>query len=205
MEDSTIFVTKNFIQILSRSDAEPTVVGELILECIKHLKLMCSKGSSFQNLIVNTAQMIPSLLNVLLSGSKNVSRIHQLKTFQLVANICVQNQFSQGKIWGDLQDVIIARLEGDDKDFTNVAAMITYNMILSELPDVDQLQIFKISLRHFSLATPANPLPDFIHILMDFMLCKSENCLELYKQLGPEDQKTALYYIQDYVEEETNE
>lgn len=205
MEDSAIFVAKNFIQILSQPDVEQAVFDELILECIKYLKLMCSKGSSFQNLIVNTAQMIQSLLDVLLGSPATVSRIRQLKTFQLVANLCVQNKFSQQKIWERLQDVIIARFNGDDKDFANVAAMIIYNMILSELPDVDQLQILKISLRHFSLAAPANPLPDFIHILMDFMLCKNEDCLELYKELGPEDQKTALYYIQDYVEEESNE
>lgn len=210
LEDSTIFVAKNFIQVLKNAEHEleqKELLNELILECIKHMKIMCTKGPSLQNLIVNTTGMLSSLKDVSSGKFGNVSPILELKCFQLIANLCVKNEWSQEKIWISMSDVVMAKFESDDNSYVNVSAMVVYNMVLSKMSQLNHQQIVKISLKHFKtfLETPANSLPDFVHILMDYLICKSSEALETYKQLEPEDQKTALYYIHDHIDDETNE
>lgn len=179
---------------------------EFILECIKHLKVMCTKGPTFQNLIINTTGMIHAL-NEVLSGTSSVSKHLEIKFFQLIANLCVNNKYSQEKIWNSMSCLIVEKLSSDDVGFVNVAAMITYNVILSEAAQVDLTLIARLNINHFEsfLKSPEKPLPDFIHILLEHLLCKSAAFVEIYKQLEPEQQKSALYFIHDYVEDESNE
>lgn len=210
LEDSTIFVAKNFIQILKNSEKlleQKELLNELILECIKHMKIMCTKGPSLQNLIVNTIGMLQSFKDVSVGNFAYISSILELKCFQLIANLCVKNEWSQEKIWITMSDVILAKYENGDSSFVNVSAMVIYNMVLSKMSQLDHQQIVKISLKHFKtfLENPTILLPDFVHILMDHLMCKSSLALETYKQLEPEYQKTALYYIHDHIDDETNE
>lgn len=210
LEDSTIFVSKNFIQLVRKSENELSdkeVFGELFLECVKHLKIMCTKGSSFQNLIVNTNGMLEALKNVISSKFCNISPTHEIKCFQLIANLCVKNEWSQAKLWSSMSDLITVKFESEEKSFVNVAAMIIYNMILSKVPQVDLHKIINISLYHFSkfLKDSSESLPDFVSILMDFMICHSEEVVDIYKQLEPPNQKMFLYYVHDHVENDSSE
>lgn len=147
-----------------------------------------------------------SLKEVIAGKFANISKNIDLKCFQLIANLCVQNEFTQAKIWNLMSDVVIGKLKCDDNSFVNVAAMIIYNIILSKASDVDQREIVNISLGHYRnfIKTPSNSLPDFLHILMDFMICESENILEIYKEMEPENQKTLLYYINDHIEDDSS-
>lgn len=194
---------KNAAQELDQKE----LLNELILECIKHMKIMCTKGPSLQNLIVNTKGMLQSLKNVSSGKFASISSILELKCFQLIANLCVKNEWSQEKIWTSMSDVVLAKFESNDNSFVNVSAMVVYNMVLSKMSQLEPQQVVKISLKHFKtfLETPTNSLPDFVHILMDYLICKSCEALETYKQLEPEDQKTALYYIHDHIDDESNE
>lgn len=210
LEDSTIFVAKNFIQTLKNTEHgrdQRELINELFLECIKHLKNMCTKGATLQNMIVNTTGMLQSLKDVVNGKLNEFMENLDLKCFQLVANLCVKNEWSQEKVWLTMSDVITKKFEGDDSSFVNVAAMIVYNIILGKTSHIDQHQVVITCLNHFKsfLQTPTNPLPDFVSILMDFLFCKSSDALETFIQLDPENQKTALYYIHDYIEDESNE
>lgn len=210
LEDSTIFVAKNFIQTLKNTEHEKDqreLISDLFLECIRHLKNMCTKGASLQNMIVNTTGMLQSLKETVNGKLNQFMDNLDLKCFQLVANLCVKNEWSQEKIWLSMGDVITKKFESDDVSFVNVAAMIIYNMILGKASHIDQNQVAITCLDHFKnfLQTPTNPLPDFVSILMDFLFCKNSEALETFMQLDPENQKTALYYIHDYIEDESNE
>jgi ataxin-10 len=202
-------VSRNFVQIASQKNVEENqkeIFNELLLECVKYLKVMCTKGPSFQNLIIKTTGMLESLKEVTAGKLANISKTIDLKCFQLIANLCVQNKLSQAKVWDSMSDVVLAKFETDDNCFVNVAAMIIYNIILSKASDVDHKQIVNISLRHYSnfMKDPTNPLPDFLHILMDFIICDNEDVLSIYQELQPEDQKTFLYYINDHLEDESS-
>lgn len=182
-------------------------VNELVLESVKHLKSMCTKGPSLQNLIINTKGMV-HVLKELISGSyADISPCLGVKSFQLVANLIVKNEWSQEKIWNSMNDVILKKLESKDSAFVNVAAMMVYNMILGKKVQIDELTVFKICLCHIKafLKLPTNHLPDFVSILSDYLICKSSYALDIYKNLEAEEQKIALFYIHDYIENETNE
>lgn len=150
--------------------------------------------------------MLHSLKELTAGKFAKISKNIDLKSFQLIANLCVQNEFAQAKVWSSMSDVVITKLESEDNSFLNVAAMIVYSIILSKASEVDQRQIVSILLHHYSnfIKTPTNSLPDFFYILMDFMICESEDALEIYKDLQPEDQKTFLFYINDHIEDESN-
>lgn len=105
-----------------------------------------------------------------------------------------------------MNELIVEKLKCDDAGFINVAAMIIYNIVLSETTEMDLLRIAQECLKHFEsfLTTPEKPLPDFVHILLESLLCKSYTSVDIYKQLEPEQQKTSLYFIHDFVSEESN-
>lgn len=211
MEDSTIFVAKNFIQILQHAENESkvkdAVFEELFLECIKHLKVMCTKGTSFQNLIANTNGMMQSLHKIIYNQISDFPPNLELKSFQLLANLSVNNKWSQEKIWTSMNEIIIKKFDSDDNSHANVAAMIIYNLVLSKVSQLNMQQIVEISIRHYDkfLKNTSKPLPDFIHILMEFMICKNSDILEVYHKLEPQNLKTFLYYIQDHMETDSSE
>lgn len=210
MEDSTIFVSKNFIQLLHIAGNEldkKEIFDELFLASIRHLKVMCTKGSSFQNLIINTNGMLQTLQNVVSGKHSNVSEELVLRGFQLLANLCVKNEWCQEKIWRSMSADVLAKFESDKAALVNVGAMIVYNILLSKVSQIDLKLITRISLRHFRtfLRNVATPLPDFVHILTDFVICKSDDVIEIYSELQSDDQKTFLYYVHDYVDDESNE
>lgn len=159
-------------------------------------------------MIVNTTGMLSSLKDIVNGKLNEFMKNLDLKCFQLVANLCVKNEWSQEKIWTTMGDVINEKFAGDDNSFVNVASMIIYNMILGKASHhIDHHLVVSTCLNHFKifLQTPTIALPDFVSILMDFLFCKSNEALETYMQLEPENQKTALYYIHDYIEDESNE
>lgn len=174
---------------------------------MKYLKVMCTKGPTLQNLVVNTTGSLSALTDVTTGKFSNLSPELEIKGFQLIANLIVKNETSQDKIWNFMSDVILAKLESDDTAFVNVAAMIVYNLALSKRQQLDKHKIFKVCQDHYKsfLNQPSNQIPDFVHILLDFLLCKTSDGVEIFIKLEPGDQKTALYYIQDYVENEFNE
>lgn len=211
MEDSTIFVAKNFIQILQHAEKDlrvkEAVFEELYIECIKHLKIMCTKGSSFQNLITNTHGMLQTLHKIINCEVTDLPQNLELKSFQLLANLCVNNKWSQEKIWTAMSDAIVTKFKSGDSSHINVGAMIVYNLMLSKVSQLDSQQIIEISLHHYAnfLKDTAKPLPDFVHILLDYMICKNGDILEVYQKLGPQDAKTFLYYVHDHLEDDSSE
>ncbi|CRK93464.1 CLUMA_CG007000, isoform A [Clunio marinus] len=211
MEDSTIFVSKNFIQMLIHHnndyETQKGVIDELIIECIKHLKIMCTKGPSFQNLIVNTNLMLQMLKNVISNKFPGISKDQELKCFQLIANLCVKNEWSQKKIWESMSGIILDNFRSENNPFVTVSGMIIYNTILSKASLVNLKYILQISLRHYSsfLKNPKNSLPDFVQIILSYVVSGNEDILEIYKELESDEQKILLYYIHDHIEDPSNE
>ena len=150
--------------------------------------------------------MLQSLNDVVIGDFAWVSTGLDIKCFQLIANLIVKNEWSKEKIWNFMGDVILTKLKSDDSAFVNVAAMIVYNIIISKNPELDKQQILKICLDNYRkfLNEPTNHLPDFVSILMDFLICGDISADKTYKELEINDQRTALYYIHDYIENESN-
>lgn len=210
LEDVTISLTKNFVSLhisLKSGQIDTVKFNEMLLVCIKHLKTACTKGSSFQNLILNTHGMLETLREILKSD-ESYEKDLKLKLFQLLANISVQNEKAQRKIWTEANEQLLEKLnESNDLGYVNVAAMMIYNMILSGIASEHKEEILKCALHQYDnlLKSQLPTLPDFVHILLDHFICTDEESIELYDKLNRELQKVFLCYVHDYVENETNE
>lgn len=193
--------------IAKNDEIAPEFFDLLTNECIRYLKVMCTKGSTFQNLIVNTTGMLAALNSILKGNIHNASDDIEIRTFQLIGNLCVQNKITQEKIWNSLKETIIEKFEMSEGPFINVGAMIIYNLILSGSPSLDQRQVLSICLSHYQnfLNQSTTSLPDFVLVLMDFMICANDKIVEIYKDLGTADIKNLLFYIHDHIENESSE
>jgi hypothetical protein len=186
---------------------EKEILEKLFLESISHMKIVCTKGSSLQNLIVNTHGMLKALKDTINGNIVITSEVLQVKCFQLLANLCVKNEWSLEKVWSSMSDLIITKFESDNHGIVNIAAMIIYNMVLSKVHQLNYHQVVEISLHHYNsfLKDSSRSLPDFVKILMDYTICQNPNILDIYILLEQDDQKTFLYYVHDHVEEDSNE
>lgn len=129
----------------------------------------------------------------------------ELKCFQLVANICVQNQKTQEKILSLFENEIMLRLESDDSKLLNVASMIIFNMLLNDI-ELNESRIFEILVGHIEihLKNTETPLPEFLGILLDHMICEHPRIVEVYESLNQDQQLLVLYYILDHIKDEDN-
>jgi hypothetical protein len=209
LEDVTISLTKKFIQNLSNlknMQIDENKFNEISQNCIKHLKISCTKGPSFQNLIVNTNGMLESLREILQNKECKFDADVRLKSFQLLANLCVKNEKSQRRIWKEASELIIHQLRSSEVQFANIAAMITYNIILGIKEDIDFGTVLGVSLDHYNNFLKINSaLPDFTPILLEFFVCLYDGIVQLFEQLSPDKQRIFLYYVNDHVENESNE
>lgn len=217
METSLSLAVSSLLTAYQQLEKGSTQMEESILETLKLLKTLCSRSRKFQAEIVgvpgstNSSEVkadVLAIIESLVEGHHiNVSRNVQIKSFQLLANSCVDNFETQEIILSRMSELITRKLACNDKDFVNVAAMICHCMCLSDHSQLDRLDILKNSLGHFKLflQNPSAEVPDFVHILLDHLICTSPKALGLYKQLEVEDQKAVLHYIHDYIEIESNE
>lgn len=206
LEDVTISLTKNFV-ILTTCFKTGSVnilnFKEHSLNCIKYLKIICSKGSSFQNLIANTNGMLESVKIILESGCDEEVK---LRSFQLLANLCVQNERAQKKLWTELSALIMDKFNSNDTAYINVSAMIIYNILLHNLDIIDKNLVLTDSLSHYDkfLKEESPKVPDYFHILLEYFICEFNEIVVAYENLEDDLKKIFLYYLHDHVEHESN-
>lgn len=204
LEDTTISTSKHFVKILENSPTISSEIEVFFLESSKYLRLMCTKGPSFQNLIAKTDNMLAVLKN-LINNSEN-SDVNKLKSIQLVANLCVNNPANQKEIWKVMSELIVENFKSDNQGIVNASGMILYNIILEKSCQIDQKYIATIALEHYEKFTEKSndSLPDFVQILLEHFICESPWIVEYFKSLKPETQKTFLYFVNDHIENESN-
>lgn len=193
MEQEEIEDIKLMIKILLISSDE----SELIVS-MKKLNAYCAKGSPFQNLIADESAILETLTRRMNEKDCDL----KLRTFQLIANLCVQNKSVQEVVWNKTGERILEELKSNNQKYVNIAAMIIHNMILNETKIVSTLSILETSLEQtFNL----NPLPDFLHILLDHIILTDEEIIKHYNSLDDEHKKKFLIYIHDFVQNDEAE
>jgi hypothetical protein len=206
LEDVTISLTKNFVILTTcfkTGCIEAIKFKEHSLNCIKYLKIICSKGCSFQNLIANTNGMLESVKFILQS---DLDEDVKLRSFQLLANLCVQNERAQKKLWTELSALIMDRFNSDDTAHINVSAMIIYNIMLHNSEIIDKNLVLTDSLSHYDkfLKEDSPKVPDYFHILLEYFICEFNEIVVAYENLDDDLKKIFLYYLHDHVEHESN-
>lgn len=168
-----------------------------LLNSFKELNRYCVKGNEFQNLIVNEDNFIHFLTTLIKCHQDEVIR---MKSFQLLANLCVQNKSSQCIVWNESSEIILDSLKSDNNNFVNIAAMILHNMFLNDIEKVNINNVLPICLDQ---AFKLNPIPEFLHIFLDHLICSELDIVSKYNNL--EDKKNFLHYVYDHVQNEETE
>lgn len=194
LEDTTISLSRKFVS----SSKEIEKSRDILLSCIKELKNLCTKGSSLQNLIANTNGMIISLKSIVETCTDDDLK---LKSFQLIANVCVQNKKVQSKVHDELGELIMKQINSEDLKFVNVASMLIHNMLLNGI-SIDIQRVLNMCLNQ---TQNLDPVPDFLHILLDHFICSYKDIVGEYKTLDDEIKKNFLLYVNDHVINESNE
>lgn len=130
----------------------------------------------------------------------------KLRSFQLLANLCVQNERAQKKLWTDLSALIMDRFNSDDTAYINVSAMIIYNIMLHNSDIIDKNLVLTDSLSHYDkfLKEDSPKVPDYFHILLEYFICEFNEIVVAYENLDDDLKKIFLYYLHDHVEHESN-
>jgi ataxin-10 len=194
LEDTTISLSRKLVS----SSKEIEKSHENLLAGVKELKVLCTKGPTFQNLIANTNGMITSLKSILESNTDDDLK---LNCFQLIANICVQNKKVQAKVHDELGDLIMHQLNSEDTKFVNVASMLTHNMLLNgTMTDIQR--ILTVCLCQ---SQKLKAVPDFLHILLDHLICSHKDIVGEYKKIDESTKKNFLLYVNDHAVNESSE
>lgn len=209
LEDSTILVCRKFVELSELlknevlDETDYLNYNEFATECIKFLKVCCSKGNNYQNLMANTIDFLDLCLRPMLNGKYPDM---ELKCLQLVANICVQNRKTQEKIYGLFQEEILQTLECNDYKLVNVASMIVFNMLLNGT-EVNETKIFEIVFGHIKVHLNGTEiaLPEFLSFLLDHIICDHPRIVELYESSSQDQQLLVLYYILDHIKDKDNQ
>lgn len=194
LEDATISYSKKVVTL--SKDVENS--HEILFASIKELKVLCTKGPTFQNLIANTNGVISSLKSILETSTDEDLK---LTSFQLIANICVQNKKVQAKVRDELGSFIMIQLNSENAKFVNIASMIAHNMLLNDSSQ-DIQRAFTTCLRQ---SHRFDPLPDFLNILLDHFICSHKDIAGEYKSLDEESKKNLLIYVNEHLVNESAE
>ena len=130
----------------------------------------------------------------------------KLRSFQLLANLSVQNERAQKKLWTELSALIMDRFNSNDAEYINVSAMIIYNTILNNSEIIDKSKVLTDSLSHYDqfLKEESPKVPDFFHILLEYFICEFSEIVVAYENLEDDLKKIFLYYLHDHLDHESN-
>lgn len=159
---------------------------------IKELNVLCTKGQINQTLIASEHETLKKIIK------SNENQEVTIKAFQLLANICVQNSTAQKLVWDSCSDLIMLHLNSSNYKFVNVSAMILHNMLLS---GTNSININLVLSSCIEQAFKLDPIPDFLHILLDHLICE-KNIVECIEE---KDQKNFLHYVFNHVQNDTAE
>lgn len=179
---------------------------EQIIRCLKLLKSSCARGNKFQNSIIDLPNLLSTLKSILLDDEANLNQYKSLKMncMQLTANLCVQNEDIQKRVWNEMNSFIMEKLRSPDSPYNNISAMITYNIFLSNNQDIimNSTVLLQYLLNNVSECSGSElKLNEFICIFLEHMITDYKDILETYKLLGESERLTFLNYIIDFVKQ----
>lgn len=106
-----------------------------------------------------------------------------------------------------MSDLILEKFVSKNPEYINVSAMIIYNTILNSPEMIDETKILIDTLKQYEyfLKEASTNIPDFLHILLEYFICECNEIVAIYEQLEDDFKKHLLYYIDDHVENESNQ
>lgn len=205
---------KENLNILQTSKESENEVVSKILNNLKFLRNSCVKGSEIQKFIYS----LPDFLNLILPLLKNQLQLENSTnnengnnlcrmSWQLIANLCVQNVEMQNVIWQNLGQLIIEQLENEITIVTNIQLMIIYNIFYNGNLKINENQLFKLILQIWNKIctdkTEELMNLDFFHIIMEHFVVKFPRIVSLYGPLNTSERIIFLKYLSYYIKNDS--
>ncbi|XP_075168267.1 ataxin-10 [Haematobia irritans] len=206
--ESEISTCINKILCLQQQDCKDN--HDILVENLRLLRNLCARGPQVQCLIATNQYLQEFLHNLLFQSAyfdaQDLHKQIQTITWQLLANICVNNDQTQGIIWqchgvGILQNCCdLQKLLDRNVD---ISLMIVYNVMKckgeSALP---YLVILKsvVAVWRKILEQKCTLQFEFLHFIFEEFLVKDgRSCVRCYAQLETEEKLGFLDYVHSYI------
>lgn len=190
----------------------------VVLEAFKILKGVCPKGKQFQQVLLESKDllsMIQYLLSLDVSEITQVLHSLRLSTVQLLFNMSVGdntykifNKFRETFIGGlnpDKSFISKEVLETEHAKYCNTVALMLFNVVSSSMyaeelhESGELLRILEYSLKH---TLNDEMLPDNVQLLLNTFATALPETSLIYEQLSEHLRLQFLYYIHDTLKEE---
>lgn len=185
----------------------------VVLEAFRILKGVCPKGRQFQQVLLESKELL-TIIQHLLSLESATEILHSLRlsTIQLLFNMSVGD--NTYKIFNKFRETFIGGLnpntpstvpETEHAKYCNTVALMLFNVVSSsvyaeELHESGELlQILEYSLGH---TLNDEMLPDNVQLLLNTFATALPETAMIYEQLSEQLRLQFLYYIHDTMKEE---
>lgn len=196
-------------------DPELSTRDEVIYECCRLLRNSCALGETVQNEIASynsssTINLFQSISIVMGKQSPiSVSQKTRKMCWQLLANLCVQNEFTQHLIWQQCQNALVVEPQcACDTENARECTMILYNLFIGScLSSADAKRIVEFLLECTKTSMRSHELDnnDFYHLFMEHLVTKHRNAVPIIDKLEPEKRLYIFYYIADHMKDPSHE
>lgn len=184
----------------------------IVLEAFKILKGVCPKGKQFQQVLLESKELLSVIQHILSLELSEKLQSLRLSTVQLLFNMSVGentykifNKFRETFIGGLNSDVDAKISETDHAKYCNTVALMLFNVVsraeyAEELYESGELlKILEYSLKH---TLNDEMLPDNVQLLLNTFATALPETALVYEHLSDELRLQFLYYIHDTMKEE---
>lgn len=180
------------------------ILNELLYECCRLLRNSCAVGKSIQNHIAGIEPSIFEKVNIILFDLPKPQTMFLQKTrqmcWQFMANLCVQNDLTQRKIWNECISPLLLHIKcpcetGCDREFT----MILYNLLISEMLSVNDVKGIVEILLECIMNGHELKLNDFHQLFMEHLITNYRSIAPVFDRLNPAEKRiNFIFYVAEH-------
>lgn len=194
---------------------EVSTIDDIIYDCCRILRNSCALGEQVQNQIgsfsstneINVFSAISTILSK--QSSPCVSQKSRKMCWQLVANLGVQNQFTQRLIWQEIQNSLVPVQQCVcDTDNARECTMILYNIFIGNiLLPTDAKRIVEHLLKCNVAVERPHDLDgnDFHQVFLEHLITGYRNAVPLIDKLESDKRLYLWYYVADHMKDLNHE
>lgn len=182
---------------------------EIIYECGRLLRNSCADKQlqmQLTNFSLHGQSILQPINVVLVVKDGTISSRTQKMCWQMLANLCVQNEMAMREIWCNCLERLVGAIEvkcvcctGHGREGT----MILYNLLISEILNVNDVRrIVELLLECVCNRDQQHDLAgnDFHQLFMEHIITKYRSIVPVYDQIVPHEKRLHLiYYIADHM------
>lgn len=206
--------TGNFISYLTTavvSGQDLSFSIQLLTDCYKILRRVCTTGASFQNHCIQLPNILKNVQILLCSSTEQ--RLHldnqskrQMWTsltttaWQFIANSVVWNENTQRLVWFHCKPMLCNNIKNVD-----ICRMIVYNIFLGfYIPTAEVIEVINLLLESLDqeISIHTVRLPEFLQIFLEYFVIQYKEIKILWAELTDSKKRLLLFFTADHIKQE---